>query len=190
MYKAIIFDFFDVIYTDSLRVWLSKHGFKKEGKLAEASYLLDNGVIGEKDFMERLSEVSGIPAKDVESELDSFEICDFEVVKFIKKLRKSYTVGLISNCGAEYLRFLLKDKDLESLFDEILISAEVGIVKPDPKIFQLMLDKLKVDPSEAIFIDDHKSNVEAAQALGIYGVWYQGLKKLRQELIELGLFMD
>src|SRR6185437_7867280 len=131
MVKAIIFDFFDVIYSDCLRVWLDKHGYKKEGKIAEASYLIDSGVISEKEFMERLAEVSGMTAKDVESELDSFAICDFEVVEFIKKLRADYPIGLISNAGAEYLRFLLKDNDLESLFDEILISAEVGMVKPE-----------------------------------------------------------
>jgi len=190
MVKAIIFDFFDVIYSDCLRVWLDKHGYKKEGKIAEASYLIDSGVISEKEFMERLAEVSGMTAKDVESELDSFAICDFEVVEFIKKLRADYPIGLISNAGAEYLRFLLKDNDLESLFDEILISAEVGMVKPEEKIFRLMLDKLKVHSSETIFIDDHKRNVDAAVSLGIHGIWYQGLEKLQNELTSLGIIKN
>jgi putative hydrolase of the HAD superfamily len=58
----------------------------------------------------------------------------------------------------------------DTQFDDLIFSAEVGFAKPDRRIFDRALDRLRVQPAEAIFIDDVQGNVEAAQAIGMAGI--------------------
>ncbi|PIR04638.1 MAG: hypothetical protein COV57_03370 [Candidatus Liptonbacteria bacterium CG11_big_fil_rev_8_21_14_0_20_35_14] len=67
-------------------------------------------------------------------------------------------------------------------FDEVIISAEVGINKPDPKIYSLALDKIKSNPEESIFIDDLEKNLEPAKKLGIATILYENPKQLEKNL--------
>ena len=60
----------------------------------------------------------------------------------------------------------------DRLVDEMIISAEEGIVKPDERIYQIALDKLGVEPEETVFLDDLRVNVEAARQLGIKAVQF------------------
>jgi epoxide hydrolase-like predicted phosphatase len=58
----------------------------------------------------------------------------------------------------------------ESMFEDMIFSAEGGLAKPDRRIYELALDRLHVLPAEAVFVDDVHENVEAAQAIGMAGV--------------------
>jgi len=187
MYKAIIFDFFDVIYTDSFKAWLKKHNFKNKDELKEITQLACRGKIDSNDFFQKLSSASNISIKKIKSEFDRSAKLDTEIVELIKFLHKQYRLGIISNAFSGHLRSIIKKYELESLFDEMLISSEIGIVKPDPHIFYIMLDKLGVDPGDTIFIDDHKYNIDGAESLGIHGIWYKDFKTLTRELIDLGV---
>lgn len=187
MYTAIIFDFFDVIHTDSFKAWLKQHGFEREGDFAEASRLLDSGHIKMPTFYEKLALASNMPIQNVESEFSMFAKLDTNIVGLIKALHTHYKLGLLSNSDSSYVRPMLEQYDLEKLFDEILISSEVSIIKPDPEIFHVILKRLDVEPANAIFIDDNEDNSSAAQSLGIRGIWYQDLTQLRHDLSQLGI---
>ena len=71
----------------------------------------------------------------------------------------------------------------DHLVDEIIISAEEGIAKPDERIYQIALDKMGVEPEEAVFLDDLSANVEAARQLGMKAVQFldtsQALSEIR-----------
>jgi HAD superfamily hydrolase (TIGR01509 family) len=67
----------------------------------------------------------------------------------------------------------------------VIISAEVGLAKPDPRIYQLALERLGVDPPEAVFVDDFLRNVEAARAAGLHAVHFKGPEQARAELEQL-----
>ena len=69
-----------------------------------------------------------------------------------------------------FVRASIHDHVNESMFDDMIFSAEVGLAKPDRRIYELALDRLRVQPVEAIFVDDVQENVEAAQAIGMAGV--------------------
>jgi putative hydrolase of the HAD superfamily len=58
------------------------------------------------------------------------------------------------------------------LFDVIMFSAEEGVRKPDPEMYQRMLSRLGVNAKEAIFIDDRADNIDGARAVGMYGIHY------------------
>jgi len=74
-----------------------------------------------------------------------------------------------------------------SWFDGIVISGEEGVIKPDPRIFRILLDRYRIAPEEAVFIDDNPANAAAAAALGIYGIHFRSPDLLRRQLETLGL---
>jgi 2-haloacid dehalogenase len=72
-------------------------------------------------------------------------------------------------------------------FEGIVVSGEEGLVKPDPRIYQRLLERYAVDPATALYIDDSARNVAAVEPLGMYGWWFHDPTGLREHLVELGL---
>jgi len=72
-------------------------------------------------------------------------------------------------------------------FEDIVVSGQVGLAKPDPRIFQLAIERCRLVPSTTVFIDDSRPNVEIAQRLGLQALHFQAPEKLRLELRDLGL---
>jgi putative hydrolase of the HAD superfamily len=93
-----------------------------------------------------------------------------DVVPFLESLRAAgMPTAFVSNC-AENTRPLLDSLGLSDLVDHLVLSCEVGAAKPEPAIYQLALDRLGVDPGQAVFVDDQASYCEGATALGITAV--------------------
>lgn len=96
--------------------------------------------------------------------------------------RPDTTVAVMSNTNAAHVLWL--DEHLPELreFDLVMMSNEVGLLKPDPAIFEMALELLAVTPQQAIFIDDMVENVEAARALGIAGIVHADWALTRPQL--------
>ena len=77
-----------------------------------------------------------------------------------------YKLYVLSNMSREFIDFL-RGKDVYSYFDGDVVSCEVEVVKPMPHIYDILLERFELDPSQTLFIDDRKENVEAAEAKGI-----------------------
>jgi 2-haloacid dehalogenase len=74
-----------------------------------------------------------------------------------------------------------------SWFRGILVSGEVGVIKPDLRIFELLIERYAIDPEDAVYIDDVEANAAAARPLGIHAIHFTTPAALRQELVRLGL---
>jgi len=72
-------------------------------------------------------------------------------------------------------------------FRGILVSGEVEVVKPDPRIFALLIERFAVEPERTVYIDDVEANVAAARPFGIHAIQFTTPPKLREELVGLGL---
>jgi 2-haloacid dehalogenase len=72
-------------------------------------------------------------------------------------------------------------------FDAVLVSGTVGLIKPDPAIYQLLIQRHDVDPAHALFVDDSAKNVEAAAAIGFDAIRFQSPDQLRADLTARGL---
>ena len=72
-------------------------------------------------------------------------------------------------------------------FDGIVVSGDEGVIKPDLRIFRILLDRYGVAADESVFIDDNPKNAQAASALGIHGIHFQSPAQLRGELAALRL---
>ncbi len=75
-------------------------------------------------------------------------------------------------------------------FEGILVSGKEKLKKPDPRIFQLLLDRYDIDAPRSLFIDDNLRNVEAARAVGISAIHFQGPDQLRTALAERGVILN
>ena len=72
-------------------------------------------------------------------------------------------------------------------FEGIVVSGEERLVKPDPRIYRLLLERYAVDPATALYIDDSVRNVVVAETLGMHGWWFRDPTGLRERLVDLGL---
>ncbi len=98
---------------------------------------------------------------------------DHHLVAFIDQIRQGYKSGLISNAWLSLRPLIEVEWKIDHLFDDVLISAEMGVTKPDPAIYNRSLANLDVNPKNALFVDDFKVNIHAAESLGMKTVWYQ-----------------
>jgi putative hydrolase of the HAD superfamily len=107
---------------------------------------------------------------------------DESLVALIRDLRgRDVPVGLLSNNSPE-LADLLADLGVGDLFDACVISAEIGVMKPDPHAYRAILDELEVRPQEAVLIDDSPENVEGARSVGMATIHFRPGMDLRAAL--------
>ena len=112
---------------------------------------------------------------------------DRELFDWFAGLReRGFVVGILSN-SAPGARERERCWGFEAITDDIVYSHEVGLVKPDPAIFRLLIDRHRLDPASTVFIDDSIPNVEAAARLGFRSVAFTGAPELRRALAALGV---
>ena len=81
-----------------------------------------------------------------------------------------------------------KDKlDFLDLMDGYILSYQEHVIKPDPAAFRLLLERYRIEPEKAVFIDDTLKNIEAAERLGIHGIHFRSLEQAKEELEKLGV---
>ena len=108
------------------------------------------------------------------------------VLKLIRRLRGRYKLAVLSN-SPPGLGQWLDDWGMLGLFDVLFCSGDEGVVKPESAAFNITLERLGVEPNEAVFIDDTLEHVEAARKLGLHGILFSTTEALEQELNHLGI---
>ena len=182
--RAVVFDFGGVLVRmvdDRPRSKLARKLGVPLSRLDELVFFSESaqkasmGKIKVKMHWQAVGEALGIPVEEMPAFLEQYWSADdvnWTLLDFIRDLRLNYKVGLLSNAWDD-LRQTMHDRwGMDSLFDEMIISAEVGIVKPDPRIFHLAAQRLGVSPGEMVFIDDMLINVEAARKEGLTAIQY------------------
>ena len=130
----------------------------------------DMGVLSLEQVAEELAAYRGVEP-EFAREMITIAIGKQETIRPTEKLidelkAAGYKLYVLSNMSREFIDFLRKQRVYEN-FDGDVVSCEVGIVKPMPEIYDLLLKRFDLDPAETIFIDDRKENVDAAAAKGI-----------------------
>ncbi|MBY9015719.1 MAG: HAD family phosphatase [Candidatus Lokiarchaeota archaeon] len=155
------------------------------------SDIYHQGKITDEEFYKQSCEVLGACALDQTQFFDSFnsiiDKLNLEMVDLIKqiKLLNCFKLICMSNINSSHWNYLKKLKwDIWEIFDEFILSHEIHLTKPDPKVFELAIKKAGCKPKEILFIDDGLNNVRSARDLGINSIRYMGLNKLVEELLE------
>lgn len=93
----------------------------------------------------------------------------------------------LTNFSTEKFPLVRSRFDVFELFDGIVVSGDIGLIKPDPAIYRYLVDRYALEASACIFIDDVRANVEAAQSVGMRGVHFSSPAQLRHALNAEGL---
>jgi len=147
------------------------------------------GKISENEYWDHFLKASKVKVdreelKDrVRSELRPIE----KNVEILPLLKSQYKLTVLSNHSREWSEFMREEFDFFNYFDQIIISCDVGLRKPDPRIYQLTVKRLESKPEECLFIDDKKRNTDSAQKAGIKTIVLEDVFRLREELFHLGI---
>lgn len=110
------------------------------------------------------------------------------VIEIMKRVKRAgWPLYGLSNWSMETFPVIRRRHTFFDLLDDYLLSGQVNLVKPDPAIFQHLLEKIGRPPEECVFIDDNPANVAASRALGIVTIHYQTPEQLERELQQLGI---
>lgn len=126
-----------------------------------------------------------LAVKDVYAEFFAGDELNHELLNYARKLKPEYKVGLLSNAWTNTRENLNEIYDFIGIFDVSIFSAEVKIRKPDSAIYQLMLNRLDINASQAIFIDDMKENVDGAQSLGLEAIHFKNTQTTIEKIGKL-----
>lgn len=187
MIKAIIFDCFGVLATQSIRkdfIDSLPDDIDKQSVFTLYQQY-DAGHITRDDFLYRLKDITGQEPQLIEQIESEDAGKNHMLLKYIRSLTDSYKIGLLSNIATDWVTRSFLTKDEQSLFDDMVFSYEVGMTKPDPEMFRLACRRLSVKPSEAILVDDVELYVVEARRVGMYGVVYTNFKEARRAIDEL-----
>lgn len=183
MIKAVIFDCFGVLISE-----LNGKIIREYPNLGDAVQGLDKLTdVGQMDYRERAAKTEklldgeGLNGKKILRDIMEGAEVNFELFDFIGKLHKRYKTGILSNTGGLFWRYFDRE-EMAKYFDDVLLSYEVGIVKPDPRIFELAAERLGVGSDECVFVDDSEENVKVAEGCGMKGVVYEWGMDLRVAL--------
>jgi putative hydrolase of the HAD superfamily len=191
MYKAILFDFFGVFCSDLTLSWFKKSVPHYEQRL-DAFYELcrrsDRGEMTLLAFHEELAKLTHMSVDEVTIGIEKEAVINQPLIDFTKSLKNRYKMAIVSNATDEWINPIVSEHGMSTFFDAMIISGNIGSVKPEKAIFDYALNMLAVRADEAVFIDDRLPNVEAATSYGIKSLLFTGDNTtLIKELEELGV---
>jgi 2-haloacid dehalogenase len=109
-------------------------------------------------------------------------------VAILSELRaRKVPLYALSNWSTETFPVALQLFNFLHWFQGVLLSGEVKLLKPDRRLFQILLKRYTIDPRRVVYVDDHARNVEAARKLGMHGIHFTDPAALRRELRQVGL---
>lgn len=151
---------------------------------------LDRGTIAFDDAVDRGATRTGLPRQDIERLLNEVPPSltpikeTIELIHTVKKTNNRLYV--LSNMHLASIKYLERRHSIWSMFDGIVISSRIRMVKPEVAIFEYLLRTHQLTPAETVFIDDMRENVLAASSVGIQTIQFVGATHCRQALVNLG----
>jgi len=199
MIHNIIFDIGNVLTDFRWKGFLQDNGFEEEmaERIARASFLspiwneVDRGVWDAdqlmREFVKRDPEIEAELYRAFDNIKGMVTKRDY-AIPWIQELKaKGYGVYYLSNFSDKAYTDCIDALDFLPYTDGGILSYRDQMIKPDERIYQLLLSRYHLKAEECVFLDDTKINVEAARALGFYGILFQTREQAEEELKKLGI---
>lgn len=189
MIKALVFDCFGVLYPDTYWTIAKKYlGSDFSGKKTELHDLVtkvDLGYITRDELWSQFSKIIGKTKQSVYQELQEMGGLDQQLLDFIEEKKADYKIAMISNVGQGFLESMFDKKPAKHYFDAIILSSDVGLVKPDKRIYELCAQRLEIPIEECVFTDDLEKNTKGAVDAGMQAIKYGSFEQYQKQLQKL-----
>jgi HAD superfamily hydrolase (TIGR01509 family) len=182
MVRVIIFDCFGVLTTDHWKEFVATLPLEQIEPARALMYEHDAGSLNRAELIQQVQKLTGQTPQGIERLLGQEEAKNVELLEYIRHLKTSYKVGLLSNIGSNWIRESFLSKKEQALFDEMIFSYEIRLAKPDPKIFELAAERLGEDLADCVLVDDSEGHIGAAARLGMKTIVYQNFQQMKREL--------
>jgi putative hydrolase of the HAD superfamily len=150
---------------------------------------LDRGTLHEPELIVRLAQRTGRPAEELAGLMDAVRASLHAREDTVALLDKLFARGVplycLSNMSSSTFAHLRERHSFWGVFRGIVISGDVRLMKPEPEIFQLLLQRYALPAAQTVFVDDNEPNVVAARALGLHAVWFKDARQCEMELEKL-----
>jgi len=181
--KAIISDCFGVLVFSGHDILVKKYPEYLEQflKIQEQS---DLGLLHRPQYDVQISDITGLSIDVLENKYWKNNQVNYPMLELLAEYRKSgkYKTGLLSNVSREWMGEFLPIFESMQVFDATILSGDVGLIKPYPKIYKLMIDKMGFEPSECLMIDDRAANIEGAKAAGMQGIVFKSFEQAKLDI--------
>jgi putative hydrolase of the HAD superfamily len=150
---------------------------------------LDRGTMNEEELLARLGVRTGRSAAELSGLFDAVRESLHTKPDTVALLEKLHQRGVplycLSNISSDIFEYLSERHSFWGVFRGIVISGDLGMMKPEPQIFEFLLTRYELAAAQTVFIDDNAPNIEAARALGIHTVWFKNAGQCELELEEI-----
>lgn len=188
--SLILFDVGGVLSPDNVEEKVADlarvHGLAEAELLAHGLALraaADLGELDEVEYWRALLEQHGVTPRPEDLAFQPYLRVDREAVAFVHALAARVRVGILSNDTRQMAAARRRMYDPDAALSPVVISAEVGLVKPEPAIYRYAVAAAECPADRALFIDDRLVNVQGALAAGLHSMRFRGVTELRRRLI-------
>lgn len=197
MIKNIIFDLGRVLINYEPEKYIKTFGYDDimTNKIMNAVFMhkcwgeFDRGTYSFEGILEKVISDSFDLKEDIRKVFkDWFSILTpkEKTVDFLKEVEeKGFKLYILSNFSKEGFEYISKKYDFFKLFDGQVISCYVNYIKPEPEIYQELLNKYNLNAEECLFIDDMKANIDEAEKQNIKGILFENIEQAKKDFYEI-----
>jgi putative hydrolase of the HAD superfamily len=183
MIKAIIFDCFGVVVSDTLQSAYESLGGDFEKDLPFIRQVLaatDRGEVYRS--YQPIAEHLGVTVDTWVDALASGRKINMPLLEYVKELGTKYKVGMLSNVGKGRLPELFGEGFLEGYFDVVVASGDIGFAKPQARAYEYVVEQIGVRLDECVFTDDREEYIEGAQHVGMKTILFTSTEQFKKDL--------
>ena len=147
---------------------------------------LDRGSVEPGPAARRLAAATGLATSQMRTLIDAVPqllIPDAGMLEFLQRLKQAgHRLYILSNMHRLSWDYLSRQFDFWNVFEHAVISSQVGMIKPEPGIYEYLLSRCQLDPADTVFIDDLPVNLAPAAALGMHILRFEGVACCERQL--------
>jgi epoxide hydrolase-like predicted phosphatase len=198
--KLLVFDmghvFVDFDWNEVCKGFYERAGMSREAFKEVLAYVgslgYEHGTITTEDFLAALNEKLSLSLSVAEfTQLWNHGFHENpEMAELLQSLKTRRPLYLLSNTNENHYNYLQGTYNVARHFQELILSYEVGLAKPDSRIFEVVLERSGLRPQECLFVDDLVPNIEAASKVGMQTIRFVNANDLKQQLTARGILTD
>lgn len=134
------------------------------------------------DFLEGVTKLTNKSKDYIAEVVSSGNSKNTKLLRYISELKKHYKIGLLSNISSDWIKREFLTQSEAELFDDMIFSYQIRLVKPDPRVYKLTAGRLGEPTSKCLMVDDSMQNCQGATLVGMEAIHYRTFNEFRAEV--------